>query len=210
VTLRQARLIAALAALVVRAIVATLRFRIDDRADFLQRPHDRPLIWLFWHNRFFVIPHLFAHFLKGRRGAALTSASKDGEILAGVLARFGIQPVRGSSSRRGATALRELIRIMAEGSDVAITPDGPRGPRYEMHAGVLILAQKSGTPVLPIRVEYSRCWRLKSWDAFMIPQPFARVDITLLPLEEIVPTDDRAQFESERLRLQAVLRAEQE
>jgi lysophospholipid acyltransferase (LPLAT)-like uncharacterized protein len=79
-----------------------------------------------------------------------------------------------------------------------------------MHAGVLILAQKSGTPVLPIRVEYSRCWRLKSWDAFMIPQPFARVDITLLPLEEIVPTDDRAQFESERLRLQAVLRAEQE
>jgi lysophospholipid acyltransferase (LPLAT)-like uncharacterized protein len=195
---------------IVRAIVATLRFRIDDRAGVLGKTGEPRLVWLFWHNRFFVVPHLLNRYLSGRPGAALTSASKDGEMLAAFLQRFGIHPIRGSSSRRGATALRELIRIMANGHDVAITPDGPRGPCYSMHAGVLILAQKASAPVMPIRVRYSRFWELNSWDRFQIPKPFARVDVTLLPLETIPSTVDKERFEAERVRLERILRDEQE
>lgn len=195
---------------VVRAIILTLRIRVRDEAGVLGKTASPPRIWLFWHNRLFVIPHVLNRYFPGRPGAALTSASKDGEVLAAFLQRFHVRPVRGSSSRRGATALRELIRLMRDGADVAITPDGPRGPRYSMNPGVLILAQKTASPVMPIRVRYSRYWELKSWDRFRIPKPFAAVEITLLPLETVKPTADKDFFERERARLESVLRAEQE
>lgn len=164
------------------------------------------MIWLFWHNRFFVVPHLLNRYFPRRPGSALTSASKDGEILAAFLQQFKVRPIRGSSSRRGATALRELIRIMADGHDVAITPDGPRGPCYTMNPGVLILAQKAGAAVMPIRIRYSRCWQLKSWDRFQIPKPFCRVDVELAPLEQVRVTATAEEFEAERVRIEGILR----
>ena len=207
-TTRQAGLIAALGSWLVRAVLATLRFQVEDRAGVLGR-QERPVIWLFWHNRLFVIPHLQNRFLPERPGAALTSASKDGEILAGLLQRFNIRPVRGSSSRRGATALIELIRLCRQGYNVAITPDGPRGPRYRLNPGVIALAQNTGAPVMPIRVAYSAAWELRSWDRFLIPKPFARVTITLLPLETVPKTATEEGFERERLRIESVLREAQ-
>jgi lysophospholipid acyltransferase (LPLAT)-like uncharacterized protein len=141
-----------------------------------------------------------------RHSKALTSASKDGEILAAFLARFDIGAIRGSSSRRGALAMLEMVRTAEEGFDIAITPDGPRGPKYQLNPGVITLAQKAGIPVLPISVFYSRYWELKSWDAFQIPKPFATVNVTLFPLEQIPPTDTLEAFEAQRVRLEKIMR----
>jgi lysophospholipid acyltransferase (LPLAT)-like uncharacterized protein len=202
---KKARLIATTGAWIVRLVVATLRIRVHDEAGVLGGPSEPRLIWVFWHNRLFVIPRLLNRYLPHRPGSALTSASKDGAILAAFLQQFNIRPIRGSSSRRGAAALLEMKRLVAQGYDVAITPDGPRGPRYRLNAGPIALAQKTGALVMPIRVQYSRFWQLKSWDAFRIPIPFARVDITLLPLHTVLPTENEAAFEAERARLESIL-----
>src|SRR5262245_13099182 len=120
-TPRKAAVIGFVGATLMRAIYATLRVRFDDQAGVLVSTEPRA-VWLFWHNRLFMVPYVWQH-TKGRQeGAALTSASKDGEILAAFLKRFDLQPVRGSSSRRGAAALIELIRLIDSGYDVGITP----------------------------------------------------------------------------------------
>jgi len=207
VTPGQTALLAAVGAWLVRAVVATLRFRIDDRAGVFG-PDDPPRIWLFWHNRLFVIPRLFTRSLPTHPGAALTSASKDGEIVAAFLNSFGIRAVRGSSSRRGAVALIELVRCIRDGYVIGITPDGPRGPRYQLNPGAITLAQKTGAKILPVHVTYSRFWQLKSWDGFQIPKPFARVDITFLASESVAETSSPEAFESERARIESILRQE--
>jgi lysophospholipid acyltransferase (LPLAT)-like uncharacterized protein len=189
-----------------RLIVATLRFRVRDDAGVIGGPSTPRLIWAFWHNSLFVIPHLLNHYISHRPGSALTSASQDGEILAAFLERFNVRPIRGSSSRQGAAALLEMKRLIEQGFDVAITPDGPRGPLYHLNPGVITLAQKTGALIMPIRVHYSRCWRLKTWDAFEIPKPFATVTIVLLPLYRVAATSSDEEFEPERARLERVLR----
>ena len=122
--------------------------------------------------------------------------------------RFGIGSVRGSSSRRGSTALREMAAILAAGGDMAITPDGPRGPKYRLNPGVVKLAQITGAPIVPLHIAYSRYWEIRSWDAFRIPKPFARVTTTFGPLHCVPPTTNDAAFEAERARLEAVLGGE--
>ena len=106
------------------------------------------------------------------------SASRDGAFLAAILERFGVQPVRGSSSRRGAQALLELTTWAERGYDLAITPDGPRGPRYVVQDGAMSLAQITGLPIVP--VSYFLKWKiqLKSWDGFQIPLPFSICEVT--------------------------------
>ena len=206
---KKAQFIAAIGSRLMRVLLCTLRVRITDRAGVLATPPEKPLLWAFWHNRLFIIPHLFEHWFKsqGRHGAALTSVSKDGEIVAALLTRFGIRPIRGSSSRRGARALVEMKRAIEDGYIMGITPDGPRGPRYRINPGVIKLAQLTGGTILPIHVSYSRFWRLKSWDGFMIPQPFATIHITFAPLHHVAPTNDEVAFEYERVRFEKVLRA---
>jgi hypothetical protein len=156
----------------------------------------------------FVIPHLLNHYLSHRPGSALTSASKDGEILAAFLERFNVRPIRGSSSRQGVAALLEMRRLIADGYDVAITPDGPRGPRYRLNPGIITLAQKTDALVMPIRVRYSRCWRLRTWDQFEIPFPFAKVEIELRPLQRIAASSTDEEFERERVQLEDLLRGD--
>lgn len=204
-TPRKARWLATFASWIVRALIFTLRIRIDDRAGVTKGPHP-PVIWLFWHNRLLMVPYLSERYLPHRPGTAMTSASKDGEILAAFLEKFNILASRGSSSRRGVAALVGLVRALRNGREVAITPDGPRGPRYVMNPGVVTLAQSTGAKVMPIRIHYSRCWRLKSWDAFMIPKPFSRVEIVLGPLETAAATTGEEEFERERSRIESILR----
>ena len=198
------RLIPSLIVFLLRALALTLRFRIDDRCG-ITRGVMRPFIGAFWHNRMLVIPVAYQRYCLGRRGHCLTSPSKDGAIIAGVMERFGIGSVRGSSSRRGTMALRELTAILETGEDVAITPDGPRGPKYQLSPGIIKLAQLTDTPVLPIHVGYSSYWEIKSWDAFRIPKPFSCVDVVFGPLYEVCPSTDEAGFEAERARLQLFL-----
>ena len=192
--------------LLIRVVCVTLRFRLDDRSGITKDPPDGSLIWLFWHNRVFSVPFIYRKFLRERSGAVLTSPSRDGEIIAQVMKRFGCAAVRGSSNKRPAAALRELVTWIKGGNDIAITPDGPRGPMYELQPGVIKVAQLTKAPVFPIHVHYSKCFRLKSWDRFMIPWPFSRVDVTFGELHEVPRTRTDEDFEQQRLELETILK----
>ena len=136
----------------------------------------------------------------------LTSASRDGMWLGELAGRLGMGSVRGSSSRRGAVAMREMLEKVSQGYDIAITPDGPRGPKYHLGAGLVYLAQNAGLPVVTIHAEFGRCTRLRSWDRFAIPLPLSRLDVTLGPILTVPRTADEAAFESERRKIESVLR----
>lgn len=183
----------------------TLHFQIDDRAGVIGTPSTPRYIGALWHNRLLLLPHVIQRFLPQRHGAALISASRDGALLADLVQRFGFEVVRGSSSRKGVAAMLQLADVMASGRDAVITPDGPRGPAYELGAGIVFLAQKSGAAVVPINMEYSSYWRLKSWDRFILPHPFSNVRVVFGTPHVVRPTASDDEFESERLRLQSAL-----
>ena len=180
----------------------TLRYEIDDRAGIVGRPVTENYIGALWHNRLLVFPLILRRFFPQRHGAALISASRDGDLLADAVQRFGYDVVRGSSSRLGASAILQLTQVLAAGGDVVITPDGPRGPAYELGPGIIFLAQKSGAAVLPMNLEYSRCWRLGSWDRFIVPRPFAKVRVLINRPHNVKSTTTPEEFEGERLALQ--------
>jgi len=189
----------------VRMLAATWRLRLHDEAQLLGPSSVRPLIWVFWHNRLLVIPIVWERFFRVRKGYVLISRSRDGEILADVVKRFGGEPVRGSSSRGGASALRELQRQVLDGSDAYVTPDGPKGPRYSVGAGPLWLAQATGAPLLPVSMECSSCWRLGRWDGFIIPKPFAKIVVTLHSLHTVPPSLDDLAIKEEQERLRELM-----
>ncbi|HUR27763.1 MAG TPA: lysophospholipid acyltransferase family protein [Planctomycetota bacterium] len=124
-----------------------------------------------WHGRMLVGVEY------GRKSdwSILVSPSADGEISERMLRAFGYRVVRGSSSRGGARALREMLAELKSGNVVAITPDGPRGPRHAMNPGLAWMARATGFPIVPFGMVTNRAWHLSSWDAFTIPKPFARV-----------------------------------
>jgi lysophospholipid acyltransferase (LPLAT)-like uncharacterized protein len=146
-------------------------------------------------------------FAPHRPGAGLISASRDGDLIAPLVERFGFQVVRGSSSRLGATGMLELVGVLSAGRDVLLTPDGPRGPVYELGPGIVLLAQKSGSPIQPINLEFSSCWRVKSWDRFILPRPFSKVRVIFGPLHRVKSTITPEEFEAERVRLQDAMMA---
>ncbi len=125
------------------------------------------------------MPYFYDRYLSGREGTAMVSASRDGEFLSMTLKAFHINAARGSSSRKGAKALRELHDALEKGHDIAITPDGPRGPCYSVQPGAAAIARQTGLPVVAMGYRARNCWRLKSWDRFIIPKPFSRIEYTL-------------------------------
>jgi lysophospholipid acyltransferase (LPLAT)-like uncharacterized protein len=183
----------------------TLHYEVDDRAGILGKSVTENYIGALWHNRLLIFPLILRRFFSNRRGAALISASRDGDLLTDAIRRFGYDVIRGSSSRLGASAMLRLTQELASGSDVVITPDGPRGPAYKVGPGIVFLAQKSGAPVLPMNLEYSRCWRLGTWDRFVIPQPFSKVRVLIGQPHHVCPTGSPDGFEAERLRVQEAM-----
>lgn len=169
---------AALGAWVVRGLAATLRLQVVgiDPLRELWRG-DRPLIYAVWHGRILMVPWANAR-LRRAAGArpvtVLASRSRDGELVSAFVRRFGLATVRGSSSRAGASGLRQLARAVSAGHDVAVVPDGPRGPRLTLQAGVVTLAVLTGAPVVPLAFAARPARRLRSWDEFLVPLPFAR------------------------------------
>ena len=204
------RLLALAGAGILRTLFLSLRLRIEDRSGILDGLFRDPAIICFLHNRILGITLAFDRTYPKHRGGVtvLTSPSKDGDILAGVMANLGMGSVRGSSSRRGSTAIRELASLLESGIDLAITPDGPRGPKYSLGPGAVFLAQKTGIPIMPLHARYHSAIRLKTWDNFAIPLPFSRVDITMDPYLTVDP--EASDLESERLRLETLLREEAE
>jgi lysophospholipid acyltransferase (LPLAT)-like uncharacterized protein len=199
------RLLSWLAGVLLRLLGGTLRWTFVDEAGYMQRAGTEPWLVGVWHNRILVLPLCFEWFCKRRRRLnILTSASRDGALLSAFVSRFGMESVRGSTSRRGVVALRHLQKLLAEGSDVAITPDGPRGPVYEISPGLIYLASKTGLPVMTIRVEYQKFWELRSWDKFRIPKPFSAVEIRFqVPIK--IEDGSPEMIEIERQRLASML-----
>src|SRR4029077_11628339 len=148
---------------------------IDDRSAVTMTPLRENYIGALWHNRLLLISYVLKRFAPHRPGAGLISASRDGDLIAPLVERFGFQVVRGSTSRKGASAMLELAGILSAGRDILLTPDGPRGPAYEIRPGTIFLAQRTGAPIQPINLEFSSCWRFNSWDRFILPRPFSKV-----------------------------------
>jgi lysophospholipid acyltransferase (LPLAT)-like uncharacterized protein len=159
----------------------TLRYQWTDRSGYFDDGPAGPAIYCVWHNRLALCLIEYYGYVKKHNQtpgmAALVSASKDGGFLAGILECFGVQPVRGSSSRRGPQALLELTGWAERGYDLAITPDGPRGPRYVVQEGIMGLAQVTGLPIIPASHHLSWKVQAKSWDRFQIPLPFSRCEM---------------------------------
>jgi lysophospholipid acyltransferase (LPLAT)-like uncharacterized protein len=126
-----------------------------------------------WHGD--MLPLLYLH--RGEGVSVLISEHRDGEMIARVAESLGFRTVRGSTSRGAARALASMVRELKSGHDVAVTPDGPRGPAGSFAPGALIAAQRAGAPVIAVGVSARRAWRLSSWDRFLIPKPFARVSV---------------------------------
>lgn len=153
-------------------LFATCRFRVEGEENWLRfRREGKPVILVFWHEH--ILP--VAHTIRGRGTVALVSKHADGEYIARVIERMGIGTVRGSSTRGGIQGLKGLIRVAREGHDLALTPDGPRGPARFFKPGALLVAQVTGLPIVPLVAGASSAWRAGSWDRFMVPRAFSVV-----------------------------------
>jgi lysophospholipid acyltransferase (LPLAT)-like uncharacterized protein len=179
----------------------TLRLRVEDPHDVIGFVRQKPVIFAIWHNRLLMLPRVFDPSFPTRQSYGLISASRDGDLIAQFIERSGYGTIRGSSSRKGVIALRQLVDTLAANGNVLVTPDGPRGPVYHVSQGIVFLAQKSGAPILPIHIEYSSAWRLKSWDRFVVPRPFATLRAIFGAPIQIPPLSAPEQFEAEQLRL---------
>lgn len=199
------KLASGLITLLARALMVTWRMQWEDRSgQFNPAKSTEPLLFCVWHNRLALSMEIYHGFVRQRYPAeglaALISASKDGGLLADVLAKFGVQAVRGSSSRRGAQALLEATGWVEKGYHVAITPDGPRGPRYKVQEGIIALAQVTGARIIPLSATVNWKVRTNSWDQFQVPLPFAKCKVVFA--EAISVPRDASDSERERIRQQ--------
>lgn len=192
------------ASLLLRLLRRSVRIRFHDEATIRawERGEQRFLL-AFWHRHLPLMRYAY----RGRRMSVLVSRSKDGELIARTMAHLGIDTSRGSSSRGGSAGLREMLRAARAGSDIAITPDGPRGPLREVQPGVVLLAAATGLPLIPVAIAASRARELRSWDRMPIPLPGSRVEVVYgAPLR--LPRDARAAEWAPRLR-EALLAVEE-
>ncbi len=203
---RKQRVIGIIAGGLLRVMGWTLRYKITGLEQMSGKFGGRPVIFALWHNRIFAIPYAKPVLSPDREVCVLTSASKDGAILERAVRSFGISSVRGSSSRRGAAALVALRKKLKAGATVTITPDGPKGPCYQVQPGVVKLAQASGAPIVVMSIEFKSCWRVKSWDRFCIPKPFSKVLVHLEDGIEVSNELSDDDFEAERGKLEALMK----
>ena len=189
--------------LLINVIGRTIRWRVDGWENWERATRDdRVPIYTFWHNRVF----LATYFWQKRRIVVMTSQSFDGEYIARFIQRFGYGAARGSSSRGGIGAIVEMVRLMRAGLPTAFTIDGPKGPRYVAKMGAVLLAKKTGQPILPFTITPRRFWESKkSWDRFQVPLPFTRTRVNIAsPI--YVPADaDEKVLEVKRDELQTAL-----
>lgn len=186
----------------VTALMATVRFRVENEASW-RRLADAggPILFMPWHGRLLPLTWLHRH----QRIIGLVSASADGEYITRVIRRWGFDVVRGSSSRGGDVAFRELVRLVRQGRSIAITPDGPRGPRERVKPGIIQLAQLTGAPILPLAGGTRRAWWFESWDRFLIPKPFATVHVAYADPVTIPRKLDADGLAAEAARLEEIM-----
>jgi lysophospholipid acyltransferase (LPLAT)-like uncharacterized protein len=166
--------VAALGSVALNALMGTCRYQREgvEHYDQFWR-QGKPVIFTLWHGRLLPCTHFHRH----QGVVTLISQHRDGEYITRVVRRWGFTAVRGSTTRGGLDALRELIQHVRAGRSLAITPDGPKGPREKMKPGPVLIAQRTGAPIIPVVSGASRASYFGSWDRFMIPHPFARLRI---------------------------------
>ncbi len=181
----------------------TTRFEVEGWENWEKASQDGSIpIYTFWHNCIL----LSTYFWRRRGIVVMTSQSYDGEYIARFIQRFGYGAARGSSTRGSVGAIIEMVRVMRQGRATAFTIDGPKGPRHVAKAGAVLLAKKTGQPVLPFTIVASRYWELtRSWDHFQIPKPFGRAKVLIAPPIPVASDADEAGLEAKRLELQASL-----
>lgn len=156
---------------VIRILGWTMRFEVVNphiQKSFVEK--GVPFIGAFWHDRLLMMPLGY----EGKGLSFLVSPHRDGQIIGRSLKKFGLQPIFGSSHKGGSSALKEMVKAIQNGWDVAIVPDGPRGPRHRLQFGVIELARRTGNPILPLSFSASRKKFFKTWDRFLLPYPFSR------------------------------------
>ncbi|MCE9529901.1 MAG: lysophospholipid acyltransferase family protein [Planctomycetes bacterium] len=164
---------------IIRTIGRSMRYKstyIDENWIPDSTTLSRRAIFLFWHE-YMVLP---AYRYASDDVHVLVSSHNDGQLIGGMIKRLGLRTVVGSSSRKGTEALRQMLKISRE-SHIVITPDGPRGPRREVKAGAIFLAAKTGLPIIPVGIGYSRARRLKTWDKLAIPKLFSKGRVVNAP-----------------------------
>lgn len=162
-----------------------MRHEVIDPEGFVSS-QNTPAVAVCWHNRLLFFP-VMCPLEKRKNTAALISASRDGQYIADLCRQWDLETIRGSSSRKSVQVMGEALECLKKGKYVAITPDGPRGPRYSMSRGPVRLASETGVQVLPVSVNYSSYWELKSWDRFQIPKPWAKITIVYGKMIRIPP-----------------------
>ena len=168
------RAVSAAGGALLTGILASCRYRTHGEESYRRLAEaNTPVIFALWHGR--LLPCTYHHRNQGI--VTLISQHRDGEYIARVVQQWGYTAVRGSSTRGGSPAFRQLVRHLRAGHSLAITPDGPQGPRERMKPGPLLLAQLSGAPIIPATGGASRAWWFGGWDRFLVPQPFARIRI---------------------------------
>jgi len=164
---------------------------------------DEPVAMVLWHNRLFLSAEIYRRYRDGRRVYALVSPSQDGAWLSAFFGLIGMRTVRGSSKNLGREAVTALVNVLKDGNDVGITPDGPRGPRYEFKPGALIVARRTQTPLLLIGADFESAWRFrKAWDMFYLPKPFSKVRMRceLITVDQLADRNKAAEQLQQRLR----------
>lgn len=167
---------------------------------------DEACIFVMWHGDLLSQPFNY----KAQRGKrvvkGMISLNKDGEILSKTFSLLGIEAIRGSSSKGAAKVLISTIKEIKSGSDVAITPDGPRGPRFSVANGVVAIAQKSGSKVVVLNSKPSKYWQFDSWDKFVLPKPFGKIDFYMSEPYDIsnLQIDEAKDFIKEKLMVHSI------
>lgn len=182
-----------------KSLGSTVRFEVIGREHWgsVEQAGKVP-IYIFWHDCII----LSATFFRDRGIVVMASKSFDGEYIARFVKRMGFGVIRGSSSKGGARALIEMVRAIKNGHPMAFTIDGPRGPRHVIKPGPVMLAKKTGNPVLPFVIEPRRHWTLKSWDKMHIPRPFTRAALIFGPPVYVEPDADDATLDAKHAELQ--------
>jgi lysophospholipid acyltransferase (LPLAT)-like uncharacterized protein len=181
------------------------RIRIEDPENV--RFSTGGVIGITWHNRLLFFPAIIPGSSR-KRTAAVVSASRDGQYIADLISIYGIRSLRGSSSRKGVNALLDSVKAMRdENLNVAFTPDGPRGPRYTMKPGPVMLASLTGFPICPLSINASKCWSAKSWDGFQIPKPGATLTLVFGKMIHVPPDLTGEELEKWRLLVERELNA---
>jgi lysophospholipid acyltransferase (LPLAT)-like uncharacterized protein len=190
----------------VKILSKTLRLEIVDPDQILKGVWTKPTIYVMWHNRIICIPTLFPRSFQ-ENNTVLASQSRDGNYVSDYLKTFHYQAIRGSSSRGGVKALIQLKKRLEQGGSITLTPDGPRGPKYNVQEGIIWVARKTGAPIIPASLNTERHWELKGWDNTQIPKPFTKAELIFGTPFYVNDGSDATDESTQRLILQEKLMA---